>query len=34
MAMNWAQVAQKKQRQTLVQVSAIFFYIHDYFSKF
>ena len=34
MAMNWAQVPQKKQQQAQVYVSTIFFYIHAYISTF
>jgi len=32
MAMNWAQVTQKKQQQTQVHVSTIYFYIQAYIS--
>ena len=32
MAMNWAQVTQKKQQQAQVYVSTISFYIHAYIS--
>ena len=34
MAMNWAQVTQKKQQQAQVYESTIFFYIHAYISTF
>ena len=34
MAMNWAQVTQKKQPQAQVYVSTIYFYIHAYISTF
>ena len=34
MAMNWAQVTQKKQQQAQVYVSTISFYIHAYISTF
>ena len=34
MAMNWAQVTQKKQQQAQVYVSTIYFYIYAYISKF
>ena len=32
MAMNWAQVTQKKQQQVQVYVSKIYFYIYAYIS--
>ena len=34
MAMNWAQVTQKKQQQAQVDVSKIYFFIHAYISTF
>ena len=34
MAMNWAQVTQKKQQQAQVYVSTIYFYIYAYISTF
>ena len=34
MAINWAQVAQKKQQQAQVYVSKIYFYIYAYISTF
>ena len=34
MVMNWAQVTQKKQQQTQVYVSKIYFYIYAYISTF
>ena len=34
MAMNWAQVTQKKQQQGQVYVSTIYFYIYAYISTF
>ena len=34
LAINWAQVAQKKQQQAQVYVSKIYFYIYAYISTF
>ena len=32
MAMNWAQVTQKKRQQAQIYVSKIYFYIYAFFS--
>ena len=34
MAMNWAQVTQKKRQQVQIYVSKIYFYIYTFFLRF
>ena len=34
MAMNWAQVTQKKRQQVQIYVSKIYFYIYAFFLRF